>query len=243
MSAARGADHRTESGRWIEVAGGVFARRYVELDQTLGLVVGGQRCLVVDSGTDEVHGAEFAAAVQEVTDLSWDLVITHAHFDHFFGTAAFLPCAVWAHARCREVLRHGAEEHRADWVGRYREMGRPEQAGRLEVARLVLPTDVFTGDVELDLGGRTVHLCHPGLGHTDHDVVVHVPDAGVVFAGDLVEQGEPPKAGPDAVPDQWPSTLDNLLALNPRTIVPGHGEPVDPAFVRAQRDELSAGST
>jgi glyoxylase-like metal-dependent hydrolase (beta-lactamase superfamily II) len=228
---------------WLEVADGVYARRHDELDQTLGLVVGGERCLVVDSGTDEVHGAEFAAAVRAVTPLPWTLVITHAHFDHFLGTAAFLPCPVWAHERCRAALRGGAEEQRRDWARRYREQGRPELAERLERARLVLPTDVLTDRVALDLGARTAELIHPGLGHTDHDVVVWVPDAGVVFAGDLVEQGAPPSVGPDSVPDQWPSTVDKLLALGPRVIVPGHGEPVDPGFVRAQRAELSAGST
>jgi glyoxylase-like metal-dependent hydrolase (beta-lactamase superfamily II) len=198
---------------------------------------------VVDSGTDETHGAELAAAIRELTARPWDVVITHAHFDHFFGTRAFLPCAVWAHERCHEVLRTHAEPHRRDWVGRYEEMGKSDQARRLAAAELVLPTEVFTDRVTLDLGGRTARLIHPGPGHTDHDVVVHVPDAGVVFAGDLVEQGAPAKAGPDAVPGQWPSTLDSLLALDPRVVVPGHGEPVDPAFVRAQRDELSAGST
>lgn len=229
--------------RWLEVADGVYARRYAELDQTLGLVVGGERCLVVDSGTDEVHGAEFAAAIREVTPLPWTLVITHAHFDHFLGTAAFLPCAVWAHERCREILRRGAEEHLRDWAREYRDQGRPELAERLERARVVVPTDVLTDRVSLDLGGRTAELVHPGLGHTDHDVVVHVPDAGVVFGGDLVEQGQPLSIGPESALGSWPSTLDTLLALDPRVVVPGHGEPVDAAFVRAQRDELSAGST
>ncbi len=231
------------TGRWLQVADGVYARRHAELDQTLGLVVGAERCLVVDSGTDETHGAELAAAVRELTPTPWTLVITHAHFDHFFGTAAFLPCPVWAHTRCRTALETGGEEHRRDWVARYRAQGRPELADRLARARLVLPSDVFTDRVALDLGGRTVHLRHPGLGHTDHDVIVHVPDAAVVFAGDLVEQGAPPSAGPDARPEHWPSTLDALLALAPRTVVPGHGEPVGPDFVRAQRDALSAGST
>ena len=81
-------------------------------------------------------------------------------------------------------------------------------------------------------------LQHPGRGHTDHDVVVHVPDAAVVFAGDLVEQGAPPDLG-DAVVADWPATLDALLALRPTVVVPGHGDPVDPAFVRAQRAELA----
>ncbi|WP_291414336.1 MBL fold metallo-hydrolase [Actinophytocola sp.] len=227
------------SGRWVEVASGVFAGRYAELDQTLGLVVGSARCLVVDSGTDEVHGAELAAAVRERTALPWELVITHAHFDHFFGTAAFLPCPVWAHERCREVIETDGDEQRRDWAARYRDKGEPELAHRLEAAALVVPDRVFTDRVELDLGERMVELVHPGLGHTDHDVIVHVPDAGVVFAGDLVEQGAPPHAGPDAVPGQWPSTLDAVLRLGARVIVPGHGEPVDAAFVRAQRDELA----
>jgi glyoxylase-like metal-dependent hydrolase (beta-lactamase superfamily II) len=71
-------------------------------------------------------------------------------------------------------------------------------------------------------------------------VVVHLPDEGVLFAGDLVEQGAPPAIGRDAYPLDWPSTMDALLALGPKVIVPGHGETVDPAFVTGQRDELAA---
>jgi glyoxylase-like metal-dependent hydrolase (beta-lactamase superfamily II) len=67
---------------------------------------------------------------------------------------------------------------------------------------------------------------------------VHVPDAAVVFAGDLVEQGAPPDLG-DAVVAEWPATLDALLALHPAVVVPGHGEPVDPEFVAHQRTELA----
>jgi glyoxylase-like metal-dependent hydrolase (beta-lactamase superfamily II) len=71
-------------------------------------------------------------------------------------------------------------------------------------------------------------------------VLVHVPDAGVVFAGDTVEQGAPPSVGSDAVPAEWPVLLDRLLALAPDIVVPGHGEPVDATFVRAQREYLRA---
>jgi glyoxylase-like metal-dependent hydrolase (beta-lactamase superfamily II) len=65
-----------------------------------------------------------------------------------------------------------------------------------------------------------------------------VPDAGVVFAGDLVEQGAPPDLENAVVPE-WPATLDAVLALEPRIVVPGHGDPVDPAFVAKQRAELA----
>jgi glyoxylase-like metal-dependent hydrolase (beta-lactamase superfamily II) len=93
-------------------------------------------------------------------------------------------------------------------------------------------------DDRLDLGGRAVRAFHPGRGHTGGDLVVHVPDAGVVFAGDLVEQGGPPQLGSDAYPGEWPTTSDSLLALHPTVIVPGHGEPVEPEFVRTQQSEL-----
>ena len=67
-----------------------------------------------------------------------------------------------------------------------------------------------------------------------------VPDAGVVFAGDLVEEGAPPLYGDDAFPYEWPATLDRLLALAPATVVPGHGDVVDHGFVAGQGDQLAA---
>lgn len=219
------------------MADGVLVRRHQELDQTLSLVVGGEHCLVVDSGTDEVHGAQWLAAVRQVTSVPVTLLITHAHWDHFFGTAAFPPSPVWAHRRCRDEIAANAEAHRARGL---HDLGEDrDRAERLGRARVVVPTQVLTTTAELDLGGRTVVLWHPGRGHTAGDVLVHVPDAGVVIAGDLVEQGAPPAIGEDAFPLDWPATLDALLGLAPRVVVPGHGEPVDVAFVATQRDELA----
>ncbi|WP_028851138.1 MBL fold metallo-hydrolase [Thermocrispum municipale] len=217
------------AGRWLTLADGVHARRYTELDQTLGLVVGSERALVVDTGRDEEHGAEFAAAIADLTLLPTVVVITHAHFDHCLGTVAFPGADVWAHERC-QVDEHVFVE-RAEYYP-----GAPEPP-------LVAPTHRVRDMVELDLGGRTVRLVHPGRGHTDHDLAVYVPDAKVLFAGDLVEQGADPSIGPDSFPQQWPSALDELLQLDATIIVPGHGEPVDRAFVAWQRDRISAGST
>jgi glyoxylase-like metal-dependent hydrolase (beta-lactamase superfamily II) len=103
----------------------------------------------------------------------------------------------------------------------------------------VVPDRVVAEQVELDLGGRRVLLMHPGAGHTDHDVVVWSPDTGVLFAGDLIEQGADPDFT-DAYPREWPATVNALLKLNPKIVVPGHGDPVEAAFVATQRDELVA---
>src|SRR5699024_5035052 len=78
-------------GQWIELGDGVFARRHDELDLTTGLVVGAERCLVIDTRGDCDQGAELAGAVRTVTTLPWTLVYTHAHVDHAWGGEAFLP--------------------------------------------------------------------------------------------------------------------------------------------------------
>ena len=73
---------------------------------------------------------------------------------------------------------------------------------------------------------------------------MHVPDAAVVFAGDLVEHpGFIEESFGDGDAGQWPAAMTALLDLAPHVVVPGHGSPVDRDFVAAQRDELIAGWT
>ncbi|HET9255534.1 MAG TPA: MBL fold metallo-hydrolase, partial [Pseudonocardiaceae bacterium] len=219
--------------RWVEVGDGVLARRYAELDLSAGLVIGAQRCLVIDTRGDPDQGAELCAAVREVTRRPCAVVITHAHFDHCLGTAAFLPAPVWAHPRCRDDLARGGAAQHAEalaWAGALRREPVPVVP--------VVPDHLVADRAELDLGDRQVLLTHPGPGHTDHDIAVWSPDTGVLFAGDLVEQGADPDFT-DAYPLDWPAALTRLLRLGPRVVVPGHGDPVGADFATAQRDDLA----
>lgn len=220
---------------WNEVADGVLARRYDELDLTVGLILGEDYALIVDTRGDGSQGAEFANAVREVTTLPWQVAITHGHFDHCFGTTAFLPAPVWAQRYCGAYLNATAEQQREEWLEHYRDSPIATALAATEVAMPDRPVD---SETELDLGGRGVRLLHLGAGHTDHDLVVQVPDVSVVFAGDLVEQAAAPDFG-DARPTQWPSTLDKLLRLSPNIVIPGHGDPVGPEFVETQRAEIA----
>jgi glyoxylase-like metal-dependent hydrolase (beta-lactamase superfamily II) len=223
---------------WTEVADGVFAKRHTELDLTTGLIVGGEGCVVVDTAGDHVQGTELAAAIREITAKPWQVVLTHAHFDHYYGTSAFLPCEVWAH----ENFRIDPDEQLV-WAQKYRAEGKAEVAAAIEETRIAGPSRSFSDRAGIDIG-RAVVLHHFGPAHSFSDVVVHVPDAGVVFAGDLVE--EPAfidESFGDGDMTHWPAALNALLALGPRVVVPGHGSPVDQDFVAAQRDQLIAGST
>ncbi|HWG99421.1 MAG TPA: MBL fold metallo-hydrolase [Pilimelia sp.] len=226
---------------FTEVADRVYVLRYPVLDVNATLVVGDGAALLVDTLSSPSQAAELAEAARAVTTDPWTLVNTHHHFDHCFGNGALARLGViWGHEAAAALLRERGEELRrawcAEWAG-----AQPALAAELADTPIVPPTHTLRREQRVDVGGRTVLLRHLGRGHTAGDLVVAVPDADVLVAGDLVEQSGPPDFG-DAYPLHWPDTLAALAGLTtPDTVVvPGHGEPVDARFVAGQHAELTA---
>ena len=104
-----------------------------------------------------------------------------------------------------------------------------------DLATLVIdpPDRTFDDSATIEVGGRRVELRHLGRGHTDADIVVSVPDADVLFAGDLLENDAVPYFG-DGYPIEWPATVARLLAMVSGPVVPGHGSIGDRTFVERQ---------
>jgi glyoxylase-like metal-dependent hydrolase (beta-lactamase superfamily II) len=228
--------------RWREVGERVFVRRHKTLDLNAGLILGDDQCLVIDTRGSEREGAELLRAIRSITHLPYVVAITHSHFDHCFGNATFAAqqpgCEIWAHQRCRDELASAGAEQRTAVATGLRDSGEQALADEVEAVRIELPNRLVTSDAIIDLGGRQVLLHHPGRGHTDHDIVVEIPDSGVTFVGDLVEQGAPPSFD-DAYPLEWPATLDVVLERSGSVIVPGHGDVVDPEFIVRQRVDIA----
>lgn len=218
---------------WQEVGDRVFVRRYPFFDQGIGAILGDGEVLLVDTRSTAAQARELRADVRRLTGAPWQVVNTHHHFDHTFGNAIFRPAETWGQERCAERLRRDGEATRAEIAG---EM--PEIAAELAETVVDPPDRTFRERAELTIGGRAVELVHLGRGHTDNDVIVRVPDAGVLFAGDLLEQGAPPYFG-DSYPLDWPATLGHLLDLVAGPIVPGHGDVVDRDFAAAQLAEIA----
>ncbi|WEV27904.1 MBL fold metallo-hydrolase [Streptomyces sp. 71268] len=226
--------------RWEVLAPDVARRRLPGWDATVGAVAGPEGVLVVDTGATLREGAEIRREVRALFGRPvTHVALTHPHFDHVLGTAAFAGVQVYGAAGLADVLERGREALRADAVRH----GADPEAVAEAVDLLVCPRHSVSGEVTVGLGaGRQVLLANVGPGHTGHDLTVLVPGRPeVVFCGDLVEESGEPQAGPDAVPARWPAALDRLLTLGGEdaVYVPGHGAVVDAAYVRAQRAELA----
>ncbi len=240
----RGASVAWAAEGWERLGPGVGRCRLPGLDCTVGLVAGRHAALLIDAGGTLPEGERLRAAAGRLLDGAQvtHLALTHPHFDHVLGAAAFADAETYAAAGTgaqlaadRAGLRADAEHH-----------GVTPQDAADAVHALVPPRHEVDEERSLDLGGGVrVSLVNAGPGHTAHDLAVLVHGAAdgpdVVFCGDLVEESGEPQAGPDALPARWPAALDRLLTLGgaDAVYVPGHGAAVDAGFVRRQRDQLA----
>jgi len=242
---------RIEPGQgFVEVADRCFVARYEFVNVNVGVVAGERGLLVVDTHASE---PEARRVVEDVRRLGLGEVVavvnTHAHFDHAFGNAVFVDeydgVELFAHEEAVEALPGHAAELQAE-ARREAETGEEDpRVADIAAARIVVPDHTFSAAGVVDLGDRFVELAYLGRGHTSGDAVIAVPEAEMVFAGDLVEEltggSEAPGFGGDCFPLDWPGTLDLLVGmLTARTVVvPGHGNPVDRAFVESQRGDIA----
>lgn len=221
---------------WTEVGNRCYARRYESFDVTVGVVAGADGLLVIDTRGSLREASELVADLRSLSSapVRW-VVNTHWHFDHTFGNAAFSDATIYGHESVPPMLAAEETRTRTSLAERSEEWRRD-----MEALEIVPPGRTFSSLAAIDLGDRGVELVHPGRGHTDGDIVVRVPDADVVFAGDLVEQSGPPAYGEDSFPLDWPYTLETLSGLlTPATaVVPGHGEVCDLEFVRLQHGDV-----
>ncbi|MBI3745440.1 MAG: MBL fold metallo-hydrolase [Chloroflexi bacterium] len=223
------------SSDWLEVGDRVLARRYAFADQQIGLVLGNGEALVIDTRSTPGQARELLDDIRRVTRDPVRIVVdTHWHSDHVFGNHDFRPATIWGHERCRTGLLTRGEAQRSGLAEAV-----PDLAAELAEVVIDPPDRTFTDSTTIEIGRRPVELHYLGRGHTEADIVVLVPDAGVLFAGDLLENDATPWFG-DGFPIEWPDTVQRLLPYVTGPVVPGHGSVGDRAFVERQLREFRA---
>ena len=205
----------------------VIPNRNVDLVPNITLIGGTGAVLVVDTGLGPRNARRVLEFAHEyAAGRRLYLTTTHFHPEHAFGADVFAGEATYLlnRAQADDLTTKGP-----GYLEMFRGLGEVV-ARRLEGVRLPVPDQVYDDGYDLDLGGRTVRLRPTGRGHTKGDQVVEVPDAGVLFTGDLAETGQfaifpwfPPHDA-DVSGVGWLAVLDRLTAAGHRVVVPGHGE-------------------
>jgi glyoxylase-like metal-dependent hydrolase (beta-lactamase superfamily II) len=163
---------------------------------------------------------DVVARVAEVTDKPVKyVVLSHYHAVRVLGASAYGAQGIVA---SDETYRLIQERGQQDWdseYGRFPRLFRDAES----IPGLTWPTLTFETAMTVFLGRRRVDIMAIGAGHTSGDIVAYVPDAQVMFSGDLVEYHSACYCG-DAHLREWPQTLDAIRDIDPRALVPGRGD-------------------
>jgi 2-keto-4-pentenoate hydratase/2-oxohepta-3-ene-1,7-dioic acid hydratase in catechol pathway/glyoxylase-like metal-dependent hydrolase (beta-lactamase superfamily II) len=212
-----------------------------------GLIAGDGASLLVDTLFDLALTREMLGAMQPITVSApiTDALITHSNGDHTHGNQLLDPSVriIAAHGTVDEIAHGMAPEMLA--MAQTANLGpvatpyTRDRFGHFDFSGIKVRNadQTFEHNLAVEVGGRRIDVLNLGPAHTAADSVVHVPDVGVLFGGDLLFIGCTPIvwAGPIA---NWVAACDAMIALDAPTVIPGHGPVTDPDGIRSVRGYL-----
>ncbi|MBN8939653.1 MAG: MBL fold metallo-hydrolase [Rhizobiales bacterium] len=220
-SFASTADTAGKTISFDEIGPGLYAFT-AEGDPNTGVIIGPDSVMVIDAQATPVMAKTVVEKIRTVTDKPIKhVVLSHYHAVRVLGASGFGASEIIASKATRDLIVERGQE---DWDSELGRFPRLFQAAET-VPGLTWPTVTFQDHMSVWLGDREVRLMHLGRGHSAGDIVAHVPDADVVFSGDLVEYHSACYCG-DAYFADWPATLDRIAELKPNALVPGRGSAV-----------------
>jgi cyclase len=181
-----------------------------------GFIVGKDYVVVVDSLATVGLTQGFKDEIRKITDKPIRYLInTHHHGDHIWGNHVFAGATVISHDYCRhEAIEAGIMDPNLlnailpefDFRG----------------IAVTLADITFDRQLTLHMDRREVRLLYFGPGHTAGDIIVHLPQEGIIFAGDFIFLYSTP-LGMEGSFAGWLKNLDAMTKLGARVYVPGHG--------------------
>jgi len=204
----------------------------------IGIIVGNRATLVVDAGMGPRNGETVLrelAKVSKNTELYF--TTTHFHPEHMTGVQAFPANTIIIRP---EVQQEEVDRKQPEFIQNFSRRT-PEMKALLQDVKPRPPDIVYDREAKIDLGGITVRLLWYGPAHTRGDNFAFVEQDRVLFTGDVViNRFFPIFPDPDASGKNWLMILDHLDELQPRTIVPGHGEVGEASLIGVERTYLKA---
>lgn len=223
-SATRGTPPGKENLKWVSNA--------------ITLIYGERDAVLIDTFLSEAQTLELVDWIKGHGRNLKTIYVTHGHPDHFFGLKALLNHFPGARAIASPgvvaAMRAAADEEKSSggWSKRF-----PGQVPAQIVPAQILESTTFY------LEGHELRVVDIGHTDTDNTTALHVPSIGLVVAGDAIyNETHPYLAESDAAGRRaWLAAIDKIEALNPKSVVVGHGplEPdCDPRHIAATRTYL-----
>lgn len=201
-----------------------------EGDPNTGVIIGDDAVMIVDAQATPRLANKVIENIRSVTDKPIKYVtLTHYHAVRVLGASAYGASEIVMSEKARSMV---AERGQEDWDSEFGRFPRLFQ-GHESIPGLTWPSMTFSDRMSVYLGKRRVDLMFLGRAHTAGDIVAFVPDANVMFTGDIVEYHSACYCGDGHFHD-WPGTLDRIRALDLDAIAPGRG---DALVGREQVDE------
>jgi glyoxylase-like metal-dependent hydrolase (beta-lactamase superfamily II) len=201
-----------------------------------GVIVGDRDVIVVDSLTNAAMAESLMAEIRRVTDKPIRYLInTHSHFDHVYTNHLFREATVISTHRGRDETKANQKaqgKHDALFAMLFSDVD-------LRGGRYTLQDISFSGSLCFYQGEREVRVLELGVGHSESDVVVHLPGEKIVFCDDVFMNGGPSLPSEGHV-TQTIANYKAIEALEAEIYVAGHGNPRTQADVRAQRSQLES---
>ncbi len=216
---ASAGDLTTKKISFTEVGRDLYAFT-AEGDPNTGVIIGDNGVMVVDAQATPVMARQVIDKIRTVTDKPIKyVVLSHYHAVRVLGASGYGAEQVISSDKCRAMIHERGQE---DWESEFARFPRLFQAAD-SIPGLTWPSLTFERKMTLHMGKRRVDLMHLGRAHTAGDIVAWVPDAGVMFTGDIVEYRSACYCG-DAHFSDWGGTLDAIAAYTPDAIAPGRGD-------------------
>lgn len=204
---------------FTEVGPGLYAFT-AEGDPNTGVIIGDDSVMVVEAQATPRLARKVIECIRSVTDKPIShLVLTHYHAVRVLGASAYGAREVIMSEAARGMVEERGAE---DWASEFGRFPRLFE-GHEEIPGLTWPTSTFSEAMTVYLGKRKVEIMHLGRAHTAGDAVVWVPDAEVMFTGDIVEYHSACYCG-DGYFNDWADTLNNIAGFDPVAIAPGRGD-------------------
>ena len=204
---------------FTEVGQGLYAFT-AEGDPNSGVIIGDDSVMVIEAQATPRLAQKVIDCIRSVTDKPIShVVLTHYHAVRVLGASAFGAGQVIMSEKARAMV---AERGQEDWDSEFQRFPRLFQ-GHESIPGLTWPTTTFNARMSVYLGKRRVDLMQLGRAHTAGDIVAYVPDANVMFTGDIVEYHSACYCGDGHFHD-WPVTLESIRRFDLDAIAPGRGD-------------------